>query len=266
MRTLEQITRTRTSNLNKNKVNNSNVVLSGYERFDRIIHGFQKGQLSILAGRAGMGTTTLSINITRNIIQTSNNKVGVFILDKTSQQWADLFLKSGSNTSDSMDSVFVDDTQYISILELLDKIVALKNNHDIDLVIVDYLQLITGLGQPKKKFWKGNYESIVHLLRTMAEALNVAVLLISTLPRKVEKKANQYRPYLYHLSEYGNIDKNAELVMFLYRYDYYGILEDEEGEDLSNKSVLIIAKNRNGAITEIGFEHNFNKALFKELS
>jgi replicative DNA helicase len=148
--------------------------------------------------------------------------------------------------------LFVDDTPALSILELRAKCRKLKAQHDIQMVVVDYLQLMSG---DSKGGFGGNREqeiaSISRALKKIAKELSIPVIALSQLSRAVETRGGDKRPQLSDLRESGAIEQDADMVMFLYRPEYYGITEDEGGASTAGVGEVIIAKNRNGSLENI---------------
>src|SRR5690606_5888855 len=148
--------------------------------------------------------------------------------------------------------LFVDDTPALSILELRAKCRRLKAQNDIQLIVVDYLQLMSG---DSKGAMGGNREqeisSISRALKKLAKELNVPVIALSQLSRAVETRGGDKRPQLSDLRESGAIEQDADIVMFLYRPEYYGITENEEGNSTAGLGEVIIAKHRNGSLENV---------------
>ena len=143
--------------------------------------------------------------------------------------------------------LFIDDTPGLSIFELRAKARRLKEQHKIELLIVDYLQLMTAGGEGK-----GNREqeiaTISRSLKGLAKELNIPVIALSQLSRAVESRGGDKRPQLSDLRESGAIEQDADMVLFIHRPEYYGITEDGEGGDTRGMAELIVAKHRNGPI------------------
>ncbi len=165
-------------------------------------------------------------------------------------EWAQLIHKTNKLTDAP---IFIDDTPALSILELRAKCRRLKAQHDIQLVIVDYLQLMTG--DKSKNGFSGNREqeiaSISRAMKNIAKELSIPVIALSQLSRAVETRGGDKRPQLSDLRESGSIEQDADMVMFLYRPDYYGITEDESGQPTQGTGEVIIAKHRNGSLDTV---------------
>jgi replicative DNA helicase len=238
---------------------------TGYQLVDEITGGFKPGQLIIIAGRPGMGKTAFALNVALNIAETGDKGVVFFSLEMSEEEIARRFifmhskirgheamkgyitkedLKRLHSTGSQLSRlpVYVDDTAGITPLQLKAKLRRLFTQKDYHLVIVDYLQLMNTMG---------NYESmnakitmISRQLKELAKEFKVPVIALSQLSRSVENRPKK-RPMLSDLRESGSIEQDADIVMFLYREDYY---QDQEGA-AEDKSVEInVAKNRNGPI------------------
>lgn len=160
--------------------------------------------------------------------------------------------------------LYIDDTPGISIFELRAKCRRLKMQHDIQMVIIDYLQLMTGGGDNK-----GNREQEISMisrgLKGLAKELNVPVIALSQLSRAVETRGGSKRPQLSDLRESGAIEQDADIVSFIYRPEYYQILEDEEGNSLKGIGEIIVAKHRNGALDSVRLKWDGQYAKFSNL-
>jgi replicative DNA helicase len=162
--------------------------------------------------------------------------------------------------------IFIDDTPGINSFELRAKCRRLKMQYDIQLVVIDYLQLMSGGGDSNKG---GNREqevsAISRSLKGLAKELNVPVIALSQLSRAVETRGGDKRPQLSDLRESGSIEQDADMVMFIYRPEYYQILEDEEGQSLKGIADVIIAKNRHGALQDVRMRFTGEFARFSNL-
>ena len=160
--------------------------------------------------------------------------------------------------------LYIDDTPGISIFELRAKCRRLKMQHDIQMVIVDYLQLMTGGGDNK-----GNREQEISMisrgLKGLAKELGVPVIALSQLSRAVETRGGSKRPQLSDLRESGAIEQDADIVSFIYRPEYYEILEDEDGNSLKGIGEIIVAKHRNGALDSVRLKWDGQYAKFSNL-
>lgn len=251
-------------------------VPSGFTALDRVTSGWQKSDLVIIAARPAMGKTAFVLSVLRNAAVDHNRPVAIFSLEMSSIQlvnrlisseaeldsekikkgnlaeyeWEQLVHKTGRL---SKAPLFVDDTPALSILELRAKCRKLKAQHDIQLIVVDYLQLMSG--DNKNGGQGGNREqeiaSISRALKKIAKELSVPVIALSQLSRAVETRGGDKRPQLSDLRESGAIEQDADMVMFLYRPEYYGITEDEDGNSTAGVGEVIIAKHRNGSLDTV---------------
>jgi replicative DNA helicase len=171
-------------------------------------------------------------------------------------------------TVDKLSSVpiFIDDTPGINIFELRAKCRRLKMQHNIQMVIIDYLQLMTGSSDSKgNSNREQEISGISRALKNMAKELAVPVIALSQLSRAVETRGGTKRPQLSDLRESGAIEQDADIVSFIYRPEYYGILEDEEGQSLKGIAEFIVAKHRNGALDTVKIKFTDSFAKFSNL-
>jgi len=247
-------------------------VPSGFTDLDRITGGWQKSDLVIIAARPAMGKTAFVLSCARNAAVDFKKPVVVFSLEMSSVQlvnrlisgeteieqekirkgnlaeweWQQLHSKIGTLTEAPL---LIDDTPALNIFEFRAKCRRLKSQYDIQMIIIDYLQLMHGKGEGQGG---GNREqeigSISRALKSVAKELDVPVLALSQLSRAVENRPGQNgkRPLLSDLRESGSIEQDADMVLFLYRPEYYGITEDENGRSQAGIGEVIIAKHRNG--------------------
>lgn len=242
---------------------------SGLMNIDEITGGFHPGDLTIIASRPGMGKTALALSIARNIAITFQQPVAIFSLEVTSMQVVQRLVAMEShielhrlrdaklnpvdfekinNLSNLINSsIFIDDTPAISMLELRAKCRRLKSKERIQLVMVDYLQLMQG-NTGKNINREQEISSISRGLKALAKELDLPVIALSQLSRSVESRGGSKRPQLSDLRESGAIEQDADNVVFLYRPDYYNIFEDEEGNDVRGKVEYIISKHRHGEL------------------
>ncbi|MCS6929559.1 MAG: replicative DNA helicase [Saprospiraceae bacterium] len=244
---------------------------SGFTDVDRITCGWQPSDLIILAARPGMGKTACVLTMALNAARDFGKPVAIFSLEMASIQLAQRLFSMASDipgpkirnarledyewarlqsTAEQLSHVpiYIDDTPGINIFELRAKCRRLKIQHNIQLVIIDYLQLMSGAVE---NYRNTNREqeiaSISRALKNMAKELNVPVIALSQLSRAVEVRGGTKRPQLSDLRESGAIEQDADIVAFLYRPDYYGIVEDESGRSVQGIVEFIIAKHRHGA-------------------
>ncbi len=257
----------------KDKKDGLTGVASGFTGLDRMTSGWQKSDLVIIAARPAMGKTAFVLSCARNAAVDFDKPTVVFSLEMSSVQlvnrliageaeieqekirkgtleeweWQQIHSKIGRLEK----SVFIiDDTPALNIFEFRAKCRRLKAQHDIQLIIIDYLQLMHGKASDGKG-GGGNREqeigSISRALKSVAKELNVPVIALSQLSRAVEQRpGNSKRPMLSDLRESGSIEQDADMVLFLYRPEYYGLTEDEDGNPTQGVGEVIIAKHRNG--------------------
>lgn len=246
---------------------------SGFSAIDRVTAGWQKSDLVILAARPGMGKTAFVLSMARNMTVDFKKPVAVFSLEMAGVQlvmrliaseselpaeklkrgqleqyeWEQLNAKL-SNLTDA--PLFIDDTPALSIFELRAKCRRLKAQHDIQMVVIDYLQLMSGGGDRG-----GNREqeisNISRSLKSLAKELEIPIIALSQLSRAVETRGGDKKPLLSDLRESGAIEQDADMVCFIYRPEYYKIMDDEQGNSTEGLAEFIIAKHRNGALEDI---------------
>ena len=256
----------------KDKKDGLTGVASGFTDLDRMTSGWQKSDLVIIAARPAMGKTAFVLTCARNAAVDFNKPVVVFSLEMSSVQlvnrlisgeteieqekirkgnmeeweWQQIHSKIGRLEAAPL---IIDDTPALNIFEFRAKCRRLKSQHDIQLIIVDYLQLMHGKAADAKG--GGNREqeigSISRALKSVAKELNVPVIALSQLSRAVESRpGGSKRPMLSDLRESGSIEQDADMVLFLYRPEYYGLEVDEDNNPTAGVGEVIIAKHRNG--------------------
>lgn len=249
-------------------------VPSGFPTLDRLTGGWHNTELIIIAARPGMGKTAFVVSSLRNAAIDFKMPVALFSLEMSSQQVmlrlisaeaeidSQKLRKGELNTDDwhalhsrlnnlATAPIYIDDTPALSILELRTKARRLKAFHNIKLIIVDYLQLMTAGNGKGGMNREQEIAAISRSLKTIAKELNLPVIALSQLSRSVETRGGDKRPQLSDLRESGSIEQDADVVMFLYRPEYYKITENEAGESTQGMAEVIIAKNRSGSIDSI---------------
>jgi replicative DNA helicase len=259
----------------KNNKDGLTGVPSGFSALDRLTSGWQKTELMILAARPGMGKTAFVVSSLRNAAVDFNMPVAIFSLEMSSVQLVNRLIsaeaeidsekiRKGSLAPHEWEQlhhrihrltnapIFIDDTPALSILELRAKCRRLKAQHDIQMIVIDYLQLMTGDTGGKGA---GNREQEIAMisrsLKNLAKELDVPVIALSQLSRAVETRGGEKRPQLSDLRESGSIEQDADMVLFLYRPEYYGITEDEAGNSVAGIGEVIVAKNRAGSLDTV---------------
>lgn len=240
-----------------------NGVPSGFNELDSKTSGFQKGDMILIAARPSMGKTTFALNIAEYAALREGKQVAVFSLEMSKEQLAYKLLCSQANvdmlklrTGDLDDKdweniakasgplstakIFIDDTAGTTIMEMRSKCRKLKIEHGIDLIVIDYLQLMAGTGRSESR--QQEVSEISRSIKALAKEMECPIIALSQLSRAPEQRAD-HRPMLSDLRESGSIEQDADLVMFLYRDEYY----NKETED-KNIAECIIAKQRNGPV------------------
>lgn len=252
-------------------------VPSGFASLDRVTYGWQNTDLIILAARPSVGKTAFALNLARNasLNATKPTPVAVFSLEMSASQLVQRILSAeseiwlekiarGKLEDHEMKQlyakgiqrlakapIFIDDTAALNIFELRAKCRRLKNKHNIGLIIIDYLQLMSGTGE-RNSNREQEISKISRDLKGLAKELQVPIIALSQLSREVEKrKDGDKMPQLSDLRESGAIEQDADMVMFLYRPEYYNITSDEMGESNKGETHVRIAKHRNGSLETI---------------
>ncbi|PCJ84084.1 MAG: replicative DNA helicase [Flavobacteriales bacterium] len=261
---------------------------SGFTQLDRVTSGFQNSDLVVIAARPGMGKTAFVLSLARNVAVDFNRPVAVFSLEMSSVQLVNRLIASESeiesgklrrgNLEDyeweqliaktnklSEAPLFIDDTPALSVFELRAKCRRLKSQHNVELIIVDYLQLMTVGGNDKNGNREQEISAISRSMKSIAKELNVPILALSQLNRSVETRGGSKRPQLSDLRESGAIEQDADIVSFIYRPEYYKMYEWEDGTDSTNEAEIIIAKHRNGALENIRLKFTSHLAKFSDL-
>ena len=251
----------RLDDLHKNK-GKMRGVPTGFTDLDDLLSGFQKSDLIILAARPSVGKTALALDIARQVGTQANIPVGIFSLEMSADQLVDRIIAAEGNvdlwrlrTGNLKDSdfvninetmgtlseapIFIDDTSSANIMEMRTMARRLQAEHDLGLIIIDYLQLMEGRSNENRV---QEISEISRGLKMLAKELNIPIVALSQLSRAVESRPDQ-RPKLSDLRESGSIEQDADVVMFIYR-------EDRVNPDTENKGIaeIIVAKHRNGPV------------------
>ena len=262
-------------------------VPSGYTELDRITQGWQRSDLIILAARPSMGKTAFALNMARNAAVEFNKPIAFFSLEMSSKQLVTRLISSETSlTADKLRSgqlaeyewqqlstkvtplvnakLYIDDTPQLSVFDLRAKCRRLKQQHHIQMVFIDYLQLMTA-----KTEKNGNREqeisNISRSLKSLAKELDIPVLALSQLSRSVETRPGSKKPILSDLRESGAIEQDADMVLFIYRPEYYGLTTDEDNNSTQGKAVVSIAKHRNGKLGDVNLRFVGKYARFEDL-
>ncbi len=265
-------------------------VPSGFTKLDKLTSGWQPSDLIIIAARPGMGKTAFSLSMARNISVQHNIPVAFFSLEMSSIQLITRLISSETGLSSeklrtgnlekheweqlnvkvkSLESapLFIDDTPSLSIFDLRAKARRLASQHDIKMIMVDYLQLMTAGGGHKGGNREQEISTISRNLKALAKELNIPVIALSQLSRAVETRGGTKRPLLSDLRESGAIEQDADIVSFIYRPEYYKIDEwdDDEHSPTEGQGEFIVAKHRNGGLDEIRLKFVGHLGKFEDL-
>jgi replicative DNA helicase len=249
--------------------------------------GWQSSDLIIIAARPSMGKTAFVLSMARNMAIDHQAPVAFFSLEMSAVQLmmrlivaeTGLYsndIKSGRLTPEQwrhLESatkplgqapLFIDDTPALSVFEFRSKARRLKIHNDIKIIVIDYLQLMTG-----SQDTKGNREQevafISRTLKAIAKELNVPMIALSQLSRATEQRGGSKRPQLSDLRESGAIEQDADIVAFIHRPEYYGINTDENGMPTAGLAEIILAKHRNGAVCDVKLRFLKDQARFADM-
>lgn len=287
MGSLINIALTNIENL-QNKETDVMGVPSGFPHLDKITSGWQNSDLIIIAARPGMGKTAFALSMARNIAVDHKLPIAVFSLEMSSEQLVNRLISAESEINAgklrkgdlanhewvqlhskikglSKSPIFIDDTPAITIFELRAKARRLVKKHDIRIIIVDYLQLMSSGGKG------GNREQEISMisrsLKTIAKELSIPIIALSQVNRSLEQRSGigSKRPMLSDLRESGAIEQDADIVTFIYRPEYYKIHEWENGDNCLGQAEIIIAKHRNGGLDNFRLKFRSEYAKFTSL-
>ncbi len=238
---------------------------TGFSELDYKTAGLHGSELILVAARPAMGKTAFALNIATNAAVRANVPVVIFSLEMSKEQLVSRILSSETMIDNnklktgkmeeedwiklseglqplSESEIYIDDTPGISITEIRAKCRKLKLEKNIGMVVIDYLQLISGSGSKKNGSREQEISEISRSLKILAKELNVPVIALSQLSRAPEQRKDDHRPMLSDLRESGAIEQDADIVMFLYRDDYYN--QDSENKNIAE---VILAKHRGGS-------------------
>ncbi len=254
---------------------------SGFGMLDKYLTGLNKSDLILIGARPAMGKTSFALNLAQNISMGARKKCIVFSLEMTKEQLAERLLsaqagvesqklKTGELTNDEWVrlgnaagqfndvELYLDDTSSITVPEIKSRIRRMKN---VDAIIIDYLGLISSASKKENRVQE--VSEITRQLKMMAKDLNIPVICCAQLSRGTEGHGKNHKPQLADLRESGSIEQDADIVLFLYREDYYrnDVAEDKQDDIDANKTELIVAKNRHGATgsIEMTFDKEFTR-------
>jgi replicative DNA helicase len=261
-------------------------VPSGFTDLDRYTAGWQKSDLVIIAARPGMGKTAFTLALAKNASKEYGKSVAIFSLEMSSLQLTQRLismeseipsnrLRNGQLEDNEWERlhqsitqlndvpIFIDDTPAINIFEIRAKSRRLKMQHGIELIIIDYLQLMSGTPDKRSGNREQEISNISRSLKAMAKELELPVIALSQLSRAVETRGGSKRPVLSDLRESGAIEQDADIVTFIYRPDYYELEEESAGPQ--GLTEIILSKHRNGALGTVQLKFVKEFAKFTDL-
>ena len=257
----------------KNKEGLSGVP-TGFRGLDALTSGWQRSDMIVIAARPAMGKTAFVLSMARNTAVDYNMGVAIFSLEMSNVQLVKRLIASEARISAeklrkgnledhefqqlytrvsklSTAPIFIDDTPGLSVFDLRAKCRRLKMQYDIQMVIIDYLQLMSAGGGKGTGNREQEISTISRSIKEIAKELNIPIIALSQLSRSVETRGGDKRPVLSDLRESGAIEQDADIVGFLYRPEYYGLLQNEDGSSNQGVGEVIIAKHRNGALDTV---------------
>ncbi len=259
---------------------------SGFTKLDRLTSGWQKAELVIIAARPSMGKTAFALSMARNMAIDHGKKVAIFSCEMSSIQLVNRLIVAETDIAGDkirngrlseeewkqLDTrikklvqapIFIDDTPAISIFELRAKCRRLMAQHKLDIVIVDYLQLMSGPDNAGSR--EQEVSNISRSLKSIAKELNVPIIALSQLNRSVEMRGGTKRPLLSDLRESGAIEQDADMVVFIHRQEKFGMLTFDDGSSTKGIAEIILAKNRNGPVDDVRLRFREEKAQFVDM-
>ena len=263
-------------------------VPSGFSKLDRVTSGWQNSDLVIVAARPGMGKTAFALSMARNIAINHEKAIGFFSLEMSSEQLVSRLIASEAELSASKlrrgdlkdyemvqlhekikqlsdAQIYIDDTPALTVFELRAKARRLVKNHNVEIIIIDYLQLMSAGGNAGNR--EQEISTISRSLKGIAKELKIPVIALSQVNRGVESRTGtgSKRPMLSDLRESGAIEQDADIVTFIYRPEYYKIYEWDNGDDSRSQAEIIIAKHRNGALENVRLKFTAEFAKFSDI-
>jgi replicative DNA helicase len=274
----------------RNKTDEISGVPSGFKSLDRITYGWQKTDLIILAARPSVGKTAFALNLARSaaLHPTNPTAVAFFSLEMSAAQLVQRILSAESEiplekiSRGKMENheyqqlqskgikrletapIYIDDTAALNIFEFRAKARRLVNKHNVGLILIDYLQLMSGSGE-RGMNREQEISTISRNLKALAKELNIPILALSQLSRAVETRKESKVPQLSDLRESGAIEQDADMVMFIYRPEYHEIHNNESGESTKGQTFIRIAKHRNGSLDTIELMAHLHIQKFEDV-
>jgi len=269
-----------------NREDGINGIATGFAELDRITSGWQRSDMVVIAARPGMGKTAFVLSMARNVAVDYQHPVAIFSLEMSSVQLVNRLIsgeaeipaediRRGKFTKKEFEQffqrtkklqeapLFIDDTPALSIFELRAKCRRLKQQHNIKLIIIDYLQLMSSGGKGGNR--EQEISNISRSIKEIAKELDVPIIALSQLSRSVENRGGDKRPMLSDLRDSGAIEQDADIVTFIYRPEYYGLTEWPDGTPCNSQGEMIVAKHRNGSLKDIRLRFIGKYAKFTNL-
>ena len=277
----------------QNKIENAmlkedgvNGIATGFTDLDKITSGWQKSDMIVVAARPGMGKTAFVLSMARNVAVDYQHPVAVFSLEMSSIQLVNRLIsgeaeipaediRRGNFSKKEFEQffertkqlseapIYIDDTPALSIFELRAKCRRLKQQHNIQLIIIDYLQLMSSGGKGGNR--EQEISNISRSIKEIAKELDVPIIALSQLSRSVETRGGDKRPMLSDLRDSGAIEQDADIVSFIYRPEYYQLTEWPDGTPCTSQAEIIVAKHRNGSLKDIRLKFLGKYAKFTNL-
>ncbi len=261
-------------------------VPTGFTALDRVTSGWQRSDMIVIAARPGMGKTAFVISMARNVAVEFNQGVAIFSLEMSSLQIVNRLIsgeaeipaediRKGNFTQEKFNHlfektkklaeapIFIDDTPGLSVFELRAKCRRLKQQHNISLIIIDYLQLMSAGGSGGNR--EQEISTISRSIKEIAKELDVPIIALSQLSRSVETRGGDKRPMLSDLRESGAIEQDADIVSFIYRPEYYQMETWPDETPCAGQGEIIIAKHRNGSLEDVRLKFIGKFAKFDNL-
>jgi replicative DNA helicase len=291
MDTMQNVVREAINEIEKASKNSDGIsgVPTGFHDLDKLTSGWQRSDMIVIAARPAMGKTAFVLSMARNTAVDHNMGVAIFSLEMSSVQLVKRLISGEARLDaeklrkgDLKDHefqqlhsrisklatapIYIDDTPGISVFDLRAKCRRLKSQHDIQMVIIDYLQLMTAGGSKGSGNREQEISTISRSIKEIAKELNVPVIALSQLSRSVESRGGDKRPVLSDLRESGAIEQDADIVSFIYRPEYYGFQTDSEGNSNRGVGEIIVAKHRNGALDNVRLRFVGEFARFENMN
>lgn len=265
-------------------------VPSGFSKLDRVTYGWQPSDLIILAARPAVGKTAFALNLIRNaaLNPSKPTPVAFFSLEMGAAQLVQRLLSAESEIPMEFISrgkleeyqyqelltkgvnklqkapIFIDDTAALNIFEFRAKARRLVSKHGVGMIIIDYLQLMSGSGE-RNSNREQEISTISRNLKVLAKELQIPIIALSQLSRAVETRKESKMPQLSDLRESGAIEQDADMVMFIYRPEYYGVEANEQGESVEGETHIRIAKHRNGSLETVHLRARLDIQRFEDM-